>query len=148
MEQPPPSPPSMPHVTPTDPEMQSSAPSQDLGTVLRKDRQAFYVKVASAARASVKMDIPKPPLRAPVQPPGLFYLMACGLLNFDLECGEFHAFEDEVTKWRSDPHWMDRLYAAYGRFYDPTHQVQSALSPLAIMFVAVGFNQTMCLKCL
>ena len=106
--------------------MQTSAGSQDVALGLRKDRQAFYVKAASAARSGVKMDYPKPALRPPIQPPGLFHLMACGLLNFDLECGEFHAFEEEVEKWQKDPSFMDRLWAAYGRFHGPSHQVQSA----------------------
>ena len=96
----------MPHVTPTPPPMQSSASSLDLAAGLRRDRQAFYVKVASGARSSMKMDFPKPALRAPLQPPGLFYLMACGLFNFDLECGEFHAFEVEVENWRNDMHFL------------------------------------------
>ena len=78
------------------------------------DRQSFYVKVASGARATVKMDTPKPALRPPIQPPGLFYLMPCGLLRFDLECGEFQAFQDEVQKWQADPAFMDRFFAAYG----------------------------------
>jgi hypothetical protein len=129
-------PPPMQHATPdpatmqqstsSPPPMQSSACSQDLATTLRKDRAAFYVKVASGARAAVKMDIPKPALRPAIQPPGLFYLIPCGLLKFDLECCEFQAFQDEVHKWQADPHFQDRLYAAYGRFYDPLHQVHSA----------------------
>jgi hypothetical protein len=72
------------------------------------------------------MDYPKPALRPPIQPPGLYHLMACGLLNFDLECGEFHAFEEEVEKWQHDPSFFDRLWAAYGRFHGPCHQVHLA----------------------
>lgn len=33
------------------------------------DRQSFYVKVASGARAAVKMDTPKPALRSPNSTP-------------------------------------------------------------------------------
>ena len=119
---PPPVPPAMPNVTPIPPTPKSTC-SHDLALGLRKDRQAFYVKAASGARASVKMDTPKPALRPPIQPPGLFYLMPCGLLKFDLECGEFEAFQHEVQKWQNDPSFMDRLCAAYGRFYMPSHQV-------------------------
>ena len=117
----------MPHVPPTPspmpPSMNDSPSSQDRATCLRKDRQAFYVKVASGAQASVKMDTPKPALRPPIQPPGLYFLIACGLLNLDLEFGEFQGFEGEVNKWVKDPHFLDRLYAAYGRFCSPVHQV-------------------------
>ena len=126
---PPPSPPPMPHVRPMSP-MQSSPRSPDLASGLRKDRQTFYVKVASGAQASVRMDIPKPSLRPPIQPPGLFYLMACGLLKFDLDGGEFQAFQAEVEKWQNDPSFMDRLFAAFGRFHLPSHQVQPKPSPL------------------
>jgi len=90
---------------------------------LRKEQQTYYVKAASSARGSVKMDIPKPALRPPIQPPGLYHLMACGLLNFDMDCGDFHAFQEEVEGWKKDPGFMDRLFAAYGMFYSPTHQV-------------------------
>ena len=69
------------------------------------------------------MDVPKPALRPPIQPPGLFYLLPCGLLTFDLECGEFHAFEEEVANLKNDPAFMDRVFAAYGRFYSAKHQV-------------------------
>ena len=124
---PPPSPPhvtaAMPHVTRNSPKS-SSQSSHDLAEGLRRDRQSFYVKVASGARAAVKMDTPKPALRPPIQPPGLFYLMPCGLLRFDLECGEFQAFQDEVQKWQADPAFMDRFFAAYGRFCAPMYQVQ------------------------
>jgi hypothetical protein len=116
--------------------VQTSTGSEDVGLRLRKDRQAFYVKAASAARSSIKMENPKPALRPPIQPPGLFHLMACGLLKFDFEFGEFHAFQEEVTKWQNDPSFMDRLFAAYGRFYSPSHQVQpSALSPCLQAFL-------------
>ena len=113
----------MPHVTRNSPKS-SSQSSHDLAEGLRRDRQSFYVKVASGARATVKMDTPKPALRPPIQPPGLFYLMPCGLLRFDLECGEFQAFQDEVQKWQADPAFMDRFFAAYGRFCAPMYQVQ------------------------
>ena len=126
---PPPSPPPMPNVRPVSP-MQSSPRSPDLASGLRKDRQSFYVKVASAAQASVKTDIPKPSLRPPIQPPGLFHLMACGLLNFDLDGGEFQAFQAEVEKWQKEPSFMVQLFAAFGRFHLPTHQVQPKPHPL------------------
>ena len=113
----------VPHVTPVTP-VESPTHSHDLASGLRRDRQAYYVKAASAARASVRMDTPKPSLRPPIQPPGLFYLMACGLLTFDLECGEFQAFQAEVDKWQTDPLFMLRFFAAYGRFYSPSHHVQ------------------------
>ena len=129
----------MPHVTTSQTPMQSS---QDLATELRRDRQTYYVKVASAARASVNMSIPKPALRPPLQPPGLWHLMACGLFNFDLACGDFQAFEHEVQKWRTEPQYLDRFYAAYGRFHDPEHQVQPALSPLAFMSIVIGCGKT------
>lgn len=54
----------MSHVFP----MQTSTGSEDVALRLRKDRQVFYVKVASAARSSVKMDNPKHALRPPIQP--------------------------------------------------------------------------------
>ena len=79
---------SMPLVTPVSP-METSTSLHDMALGLQKDRQAFYVKVTSVARASMKMDIPKPALRSPIQPPCLFHLLACGLLKFNLECGEF-----------------------------------------------------------
>ena len=101
----------------------TSADSEDVALRLRKDRQAFYVKAASAARSSVMMDTPKPALRPPMHAPGLIHLMASGLLRFDLEYGDFQAFQEEVSKWRNDPLFMDRLYAAYGRFCSPFHQV-------------------------
>ena len=104
--------------------MQTSTGSEDVALALRKDRQQFYVKVASAARSGVKMDFPKPQLRPPIQPPGLFYLMACGLLKFNLECGELQAFQEVVQNPQNDPSFMDRLWAAYGRFHTPFHQVQ------------------------
>jgi hypothetical protein len=69
------------------------------------------------------MDAPKPPLRPPIQPPVLFYLLPCGLLAFALENGDFHAFEEEVTNLKNDPAFMDRVFAAYGRFYSAKHQV-------------------------
>jgi hypothetical protein len=95
----------------------------DIAGKLRKERQAFYIKAASEARSGVKMDTPKPPLRPPIQPPGLFHLLPCGLLKVDLECGDFHAFQEEVDLWKKDPSFQDRLFAAYGRFCYPSHQV-------------------------
>jgi hypothetical protein len=106
------------------PRNKNSSSELDVAGRLRKDRQAFYLKAANAARANIKMDTPKPPLRPPVQPPGLFHLLPCGLLNFDLECGSFSDFQQEVDNWKNDPTFMDRLCLAYGRFYIPSHQVQ------------------------
>ena len=110
----------MPNVCP----MPTSTASHDLALGLRKDREAFYVKAASVARSSVKMDYPKPQQRPPIQPPGLFHLMACGLFKFDVECGVFEDFQEEVDKWQKDPAFIDRLWAAYGRFHGPSRQVQ------------------------
>ena len=45
----------------------------------------------------------------------------------------FQAFQEEVTKWQNDPSFMDRLFAAHGRFYSPFHQVQSVPYSLALM---------------
>jgi hypothetical protein len=109
-------------VTPIPPKETSGA-DQDTASGLRKERQAFYVRAAAEARGSVKMDIPKPPLRAPLQPPGLYYLLPCGLLKFDEKCGDVQTFEEEVHNWKIVPSFLDRLYAAYGRFYTPEHQV-------------------------
>ena len=106
------------------PVKETSRDPPDIATRLRKERQAFYIKAASAARASVTMDTPKPTLRPPMQPPGLYYLLECGLLRFDLECGDFPAFLEEVENWKTDPTFMDRLCLAYGRFHLPDHQVQ------------------------
>ena len=105
------------------PPMESPRDVPDSAMGLRKERQAFYMRVAASARGSVKMDIPKPPLRPPIEPPGLYHLMQCGLLNFDLDFGDFDNFQEEVEGWKKDPGFMDRLFAAYGRFYSPTHQV-------------------------
>ena len=116
--------PPIPFVTPVCP-MDNSTSSQAVALRFQKDRHVFYVTAISAARASVKIDIPKPALKPPIQPPGLFHLLGCGLLKFDLECGEFHVFQEEVDNWQNDPSFMDRLFAAYGRFYSPTHQVQA-----------------------
>jgi hypothetical protein len=116
--------------------MESSRGDGDVASGLRKERQAFYVRAATSARNSVKMDIPKPALRPPIQPPGLYYLIPCGLLNFDLECGEFGAFQEEVDAWKNDPASMDRLFAAYGRFHRPSHQVTS--------FPAFQFRKVLC----
>ena len=115
---------------------QPSTDSEDVALRLRKDRQAFYVKAASAAQSSVTMDTPKPALRPPMTAPGLFHLMPCGLLKFNLDCGDFQAFEEEVTKWQNDPLFMDRLFAAYGRFWDPFHQVHMCLAPFHSCFIS------------
>ena len=111
-----------PPVTPIPPS-ESSRGDPDVATTLRKERHAFYVRAAATARASVKMATPKPQLRPPIHPPGFYHLMACGLFKFDLEVGEFQAFEEEFQGWKNDPAFMDRLFAAYGRFYSPSHQV-------------------------
>ena len=105
--------------------MQTPICTEDVAVALKTDRQQFYVKAASATRSAVKMDIPKPQLRPPIQPPSLLYLMLCGLLKFDLECGDMHAFQDVVQNWQKDPSFMDMLWAAYGRFHSPSHQVGS-----------------------
>lgn len=120
-----------PPVTPVTPmessrgDAESSRGEAHVASVLRKERQAFYVRAATSARISVKMEIPKPALRPPIHPPGLCYLIPCGLLNFDLECGEFDAFQEEVEGWKNDPAFMVRLFAAYGRFFLPQHQVNA-----------------------
>jgi hypothetical protein len=95
------------------PRNKNSSGDDDVAARLRKDRQAFYLKASNAARANIKMDMPKPPLRPPVQPPGLFHLLQCGLLNFDLECGSFSDFQQEADNWKNDPTFMDRLCLAY-----------------------------------
>lgn len=105
----------------------NSGGEQDVAARLRQDRQAFYLKAAAAARAEVRMDTTKPPLMPPVAPPGLFHLLQCGLLKYDLDQGSFAAFHEEVDNWRNDPSCMVTLWAAYGRFHSPTHQVQSLL---------------------
>jgi hypothetical protein len=130
----------MPYVTHV-PEKESSRGENDIAARLRKDRQAFYIKATGAARASITMDIPKPPLRPPIQPPGLFHLLVCGLLKFDLECGEFHVFQEEVENWKNDPSFMDRLFAAYGRFYSPSHQVHPLFFPNSpvLSYIHSGF---------
>ena len=132
---PPVSPSSGPHVQPDAPPVTPPTPvtpvtprgEHDLAQALRQERQAFYLRAASAARGSVKMDAPKPALRPAIQPPALFYLMACGLLNFDLDHGRYEDFEAQIQEWKSAPGFMDRLYAAFGRFYGPTHQVLTSL---------------------
>jgi hypothetical protein len=93
--------------------------------VLRKDRHAFYMRAASTARVSVRMDTPKPVLRSSIQPPGLFYLVACGLINFDFKRGELQTFEAEVQKWSEGLAFKNKLFVAYGRFYEPSHHVQT-----------------------
>ena len=119
----------MPDSTPTSTN-ESAGGEQDVAARLQKDRQAFYGKVASLARANVKMETAKPSLRPPLPPPGLFHLLPCGLLKVDLVLGSFPAFQDEVQKWRNDPSCMDMLFASYGRFYSPAHQVNSLLNTL------------------
>ena len=116
-----------PPVTPVPP-MQALRGEHDIAAGLRKDRQAFYVKAAAAARGSVIMDIPKPALRPPIQPPGLFHLLPCGFLNFDMECGDYKVFEEEVANWRNDAAFKVRLWAAYGRFHSSKHQVNIVFS--------------------
>jgi hypothetical protein len=103
------------------PPMQSPRAHPDIAMGLRKERQAFYVGATTLAHASVQMDSPKPALRPPIQPPGLYHLMQCGLLKFDAECSEFHVFEEELEGWKNDPAFIDRLFAAYGRFYSSKH---------------------------
>lgn len=56
-----------PLVTPVLP-MESSRGVPDIAMGLRNERHAFYVRAATLARGSVKMDIPKPALRPPIQP--------------------------------------------------------------------------------
>ena len=121
----------LPPVTPAT-HMETPRQEHDLALGLRKERHAFYLKATTAARGTVKMDIPKPPLRPPIQPPGLFHLMACGLLAFDLEHGKYEDFEAQVHEWKNHPTFMDRLFVAYGRFYSPSHQVTTTyfLCPL------------------
>ena len=111
------------------PPMQASRSEPDIATVLKKERQFFYVQAVAAARGSVRMEVPKPMLRPPIQPPGLFHLIPCGLLKFDLECGDYHAFQEEIDNWRNDPAYMDWLFAAYGRFSWHKHQVNVLSSP-------------------
>jgi hypothetical protein len=122
----------------------------DIATRLRKERQAFYIKAANAARASVTMDTPKPTLRPPMQPPGLFYLLECGLLRFDLECGDFPAFLEEVENWKADPAFQDRLFLAYGRFYSPDHQVHHLFARnshvTSYTHSGLGFNVVTCVS--
>jgi hypothetical protein len=112
----------VPHVTPATP-MESPRGEEDMAAEFRKERFASYLRAASVARGSVQMDIPKPPLRPPIQPPGLFYLMSSGLLAFDLEGGKYEDFETEVQQWKDDPTFIDKLFAAFGRFCNPKHQV-------------------------
>ena len=109
---------------PTDAPLPSDIPSDYIVAGLRRDRHAFAMRAANVARAFVKMDNRKSMLKLPIQPPGLFYLVPCGLLTFDLKRDEFQAFEKQVQKWNNDPAFTDRLFAAYDRFYSPAHQVQ------------------------
>ena len=71
---------SLPPVTPAT-RMETPTKEHDLALSLRKERHAFYLKAASAARGTVKMDHPKPPLMTPIEPPGLYHLMASGFLG-------------------------------------------------------------------
>lgn len=112
----------VPPVTPATP-METSRGEKDPAAELRKERHAFYLKAASAARASVQMECPKPPLRPMLPPPALFYLVSCGLLAFDLEGGKYEDFKAEVQQWKDGSGFMDRLFAAFGRFCNPKHQV-------------------------
>lgn len=131
------------------PPMENLGDDHDIAARLRVDRQAFYVKAATAARESVTMDRPKPPLRPPMQPPGLFYLLQCGLLKFDLDNGEFQDFEEEVHNWKNSPSFMDRLDAAYGRFHYPSHQVQPFFFPIHLcLFLPCKCFNRCCNMCL
>jgi hypothetical protein len=51
--------------------------------------------------------------------------MACGLLNFDLKRGEFQTFEVEIQKWSDNSAFIDKLFAAYDRFYSHSQEVQA-----------------------
>lgn len=116
--------------------METPRAEHDLASGLRKERHAFYLNAASVARGTVKMDTPKPPLRPLIQPPGLFHLLACGLLNFDLEHGKFEDFEAQVAEWKTHPAAMDRLFAAYGRFHRRSHRV-TCLSFSSLQFTCM-----------
>lgn len=83
---------------PPDAHLPFATPSDEMVLGLWRDRHAFHMRTANAARGSMKMNNPKPALRPPIQHPGLFHLMACDLLTFNLERGEFQAFEDKVQK--------------------------------------------------
>jgi hypothetical protein len=109
--------------------METPTKEHDLALSLRKERHAFYLKAASAARGTVKMDHPKPPLMTPIEPPGLYHLMASGFLAIDLEHGKFEDFEVQVHEWKTHPSFKDRLFAAYGRFWVPAHQVSTICFP-------------------
>lgn len=110
-----------PLVTPVTPE--TPREEHDLAGGIRKERQTFYLKAANAARGTVTMDVPKPPLRPSIQPPSLFYLISCGLLEFDLERGKYEDFEAQIQEWKFARNFMDRLFAAYGRFRIASHLV-------------------------
>jgi hypothetical protein len=73
----------------------------------------------------MKMKNSKSTLRPPIQSPGLFHFMTCGLPTFDLKRDEYQAFEDEVQKLNNDPAFMDMLFVTCGRFYSPSHQLQA-----------------------
>ena len=105
----------LPHVT-LAAHMETPTQERDEASTLRKERHAFYLKAASAARGTIKMDNPKPPLRPTIQPPGLYHLIACGLLTIDVEHGKFEDFQQQVQEWKTQPTFKDRLFAAYGRF--------------------------------
>ena len=117
---PPASPYSQPHVQldappPVTPETPRG--ERDLAFELRKEHEAFYLRTATAARGSVQMDVPKPPLRPVIQPPALFYLMSCGLLQFDIDRGKYEDFEAQIQEWKCTRNFMDMLFQAYGRFH-------------------------------
>ena len=112
---------------------------QDLAQGLRAERHAYYVKASATARGNVNMDIPKPAFRPPVQPLGLFHLLACGLLQFDLEHGKFEDFEAQVADWKKHPSYLDRLYAAYGRYCDPAHQVTTQFALCSLLFCLCSY---------
>jgi hypothetical protein len=114
----------LPPVTPAT-RMETPTEEHDMALGLRKERHAFYLKAASAARGTVKMDHPKPPLMTPLEPPALYHLMACDLLPIDLEQGKFEDFEVQVHEWKTHPSFKDRLFMAFGRFCVPAHQVSS-----------------------
>ena len=116
------------------PHNENSAGEVDVAAKLRKDRQAFYLKATNAARMEVKMDTAKPPLMPPLAPPGLFHLLQCGFLKFDVHKGSFPDFQEEVDNWRHDPACMDKLWAAYGKFHSPLHQVCAFFDPTELPF--------------
>jgi hypothetical protein len=125
-----------PPVTPVPPE--TPREEEDLAESLRTERQAFYLRAASAAQGTMTMDVPKPALRPSIQPPGLFYLIPCGLLDFDVDRGKYEDFEDQIEEWRAARNFMDRLFAAYGRFHSASYQVTITCSFHASCFCTVS----------